>query len=270
MSNCRKKAVGRSSSRTPFKHWILNAELGRLCGIFSRPQTAAKVPARANPFLVVDLCAGDGEVSGGMNSSPAIIAHHLGWAEAHGVRVQGVLIEKVVGTFEMLVKNIPARPWLEFIHGDALDFVAKCRPMQGVFIHSDPNHIHDWPISEALLEGLSETTTMLCTLGCNVGGLKMLPREDRAKWYDRVAACIKGMPRYHDAVLVTLEGDAAQWAYLLRLPAKWTEDTCRNIVTVGSRYTDFGLNLASYRNSRDQFRAMEDRLFLTAKERCAT
>lgn len=36
--------VGRSS-RTPFKHWLLNAELGRLAGIFANQGAARKVGA---------------------------------------------------------------------------------------------------------------------------------------------------------------------------------------------------------------------------------
>lgn len=260
-------SVGRSSSRTPFKHWILNAELGRLCGIFGYPSTSRKVHAKANPFLVVDLCAGDGGQTDEFKSSPEIIKTHLEWARKRGVDVKCVLIERQASTFDLLRKNIPSEPWIEFIQGDAREYLVECKTNQAVFIHSDPNHIHDWPITDDLLSRLSDTTTMLATLGCNVGGLKMLPIEERGKWYENMASCVKEMPRYHDGVLVALDGDAAQWAYFLRVPVKWSANTCANIMKSGAKWTKFGLTLASYRHARKDFNSLQDRLFLTAKER---
>jgi hypothetical protein len=62
-----------TSSRTPFKHWLLNHMLGRIVGALSSGRTPC------NPVLtVVDMCAGDGLSYGeSAQSSPAIIAKHI-------------------------------------------------------------------------------------------------------------------------------------------------------------------------------------------------
>jgi len=114
--------VGKSS-RTPLKHWILNSELGRLVGVFGNPIAASKVPAKASPFLVVDLCAGDGVATEDCESSPAIITKHLKWAASRGVDVGGLLIEKDANTFSHLQGNTECHEWLTLIHGDARDWV---------------------------------------------------------------------------------------------------------------------------------------------------
>lgn len=266
MSAHKNKPVGRSS-RTPFKHWILDAELGRLCGIFGSP-AARKVPAIADPFLVIDLCAGDGVCNTDHDSSPAIIRKHLAWAASRGVNVKAVLIEKQSLTFDMLHQSMrPTPAWMELINGDARDYRLICKPNQAVFVHSDPNHIHDWPISNELITGLSETTTMLCTLGCNVGGLKQLPRDVREGWFQHVLECVNCMPFFHDAILIALAGDASQWAYLLRLPCKWSAKTVKNIARIGANFTSYKVVMASYIEERDKFEHLQKRLFLTAKER---
>ena len=46
--------VGRSS-RTPVKHFLLNALVGKIVGVLG----TGKAPCKANPFYAVDLCGGD-------------------------------------------------------------------------------------------------------------------------------------------------------------------------------------------------------------------
>ena len=49
-----------TSSRTPFKHEMLKVVLGKLTGMFRTP----RVQQYCSPyFLVVDMCAGDGQDS---------------------------------------------------------------------------------------------------------------------------------------------------------------------------------------------------------------
>jgi len=273
--------VGKSS-RTPFKHWVLNAELGRLCGIFSNPIASKKVHAKANPFHVIDLCAGDGESTEDGQSSPQIICRHIYEARKRNVHVKATLIEIAANTFECLHRNTAihlstlndeptptsGNDWIEMIHGDAKEYrLIANHKYQAVFIHADPNSIADWPVTKHLIESLSETTTMLATLGCNVGGLKRRPAEERLEWYKHVSDIVQDMPRYHDAILIRLERDKSQWAYLLRLPRKWVNRTVASISSAGKRYSPFDLELASFRDQRSQFLAMEDYLFLTETER---
>ena len=254
-----------TSSRTPFKHWVLNSELGRICGVLS----TGKVHARACPFHVIDLCAGDGHASSDSEqSSPEIITRHCRWLEKRGLRSKATLIERGAITFAELMRNTQPETWLERLNMDAREYrLNRTSKHQAMFIHADPNSIADWPITQQLLESLSETTTMLATLGCNVGGLKRLKREDRLPWFNHVQSCIEAMPKYHDALLIELANDKSQWAYLLRLPARWTAETAVKLRTVGRKYTTFDLNLASVRINPTEFMAMENKLFLTKEER---
>lgn len=265
----RRLPVGKSS-RTPFKHWILNSELGRLCGIFKMKAIgkASNVHAKATPFHVVDMCAGDGVESDSKKSSPSIITHHLSLLSASGVDVKSTFIEKNTYTFQELCRNIDGGEWSEFIHGDSREFAfPSTHKHQAVFVHADPNSIADWPITPEFLASLTDTTTMLATLGCNVGGLKRLAIEDRAGWFEHVRLVVDMMPSYHDALLIALDGDAAQWAYLLQIPLKWLDATANAIQKKGQRLSDYPLSMASVRQSRDEFERMQIRLFLTKEER---
>lgn len=264
--------VGQSDSRTPLKHWLLNAELGRQVGVFiaKRKGGASNVHATANPFLVIDLCAGDGKGGETGQSSPSIITHHLVTGRSEGVDVRAVFIEKLPATFSELLKN--TRDDLgyctERLNIDARDWkLPKLGRHQSVFIHSDPNHIMDWPITPDLLGSLSETTTMLATLGCNVGGMKRLSIEQRMPWFDHVRECVTAMPRYHDAILVVLDRDSSQWAYLIRVPVAWSAKTIETVERYGPKYTRFPLRVASFRQSAESFRKLQDKLFLQEKER---
>lgn len=259
--------VGRSDSRTPFKHWVLNAELGRLLGIFANPKARRRVHATADPFLVIDLCAGDAD-GNHRECSPKNIVHHAEWARTRQVDVEAVLIEKNPRTFALMDDAVPDHYWIYKLHGDARGWTPPVmHSKQAVFVHSDPNNVADWPITPNLLESLPETATMLCTLGCNVGGLKRKSQEERSQWYAHVQGVLDHMPRYHDAILVILENDPSQWAYLLRLPDKWSEKTMAGILSSGSKYTSFSLSVASARHQTKQFMDMQHILFSTKKER---
>lgn len=184
------------------------------------------------------------------------------------MEVKVTLIERSPQTFEALCSNTSGLPWSERLNIDAREYPLPCRDRhQAMFIHADPNTIADWPITKRLIDSMSETTTMLATLGCNVGGLKRLDVGERLGWYDHVRHCLDAMPRYHDLILVELVNDASQWAYMLRLPAVWAIDTMYRLTTQGSKYTTYDLNMASFRINPDAFKTMEDRLFLTKKER---
>lgn len=271
--DCERQKPG-ASSRTPFKHWILDEELARLVGIFSNPIATSKTPCDAPtafaPFHVIDLCAGDGRpTEHDERTSPSIISHRLTQARVNNVAVKATFIERAKNAFDLLSMNIATKtPFVELICGNARNYrIPFKKKMQPIFVHADPNHIDDWPISDELAATLSETTTMLCTLGCNVGGLKRKTIEERTKWFDHVKRVIAPMPSYHDAILVELVGDASQWAYLLRVPEKWSSKTAAKIEAAGKKFLDREISIASWRSSRRAFDAMTKRLFLTKRER---
>lgn len=259
-----RRPVGRSS-RTPFKHDIFDSELGRICGVVGRHG----VPADANPYMhVIDLCAGDGRSVEGGTNSPAIIEKHGRFLmEKRGMQFRSTLIEKNDQTFAVLCSNTADEPWQQRFKMDARQFTLNIHhEFQAVFIHSDPNSIADWPITKRLTNAMSKATTLLATLGCNVGGLKRLTLEERLPWYGHVQEVIEVMPYWHDAILIELVGDASQWAYLLRLPDKWSAETAVRIRNSGLRM-GFDTSVSSLRRNPKEFKALEDKLFLTKKER---
>ncbi len=258
--------VGKSS-RTPFKHWVLNHHLGTIAGVLStRPKN---VPARPDPFFhVVDLCAGDGVCTEDHQSSPAIIARHVKFLENAGIPTKTTLIEKSPGTHRQLTQNVAALgiPNCLCVQMDARDFRLSSRPRQATFINCDPNHIEDMPLASQVIAALTPATTLTLTLGCNVSGLKMLPRDRRAGWYDYANALTRGLPGWHDALLIALKRDCAQWAYILRIPIKWAPRHAAQLQKKGNAMWPHGVTVTSFRSSPHAFADALDRLFLTKKE----
>lgn len=269
----RQVRVGRSS-RTPLKHWVLDTHLGKIVGVLSSGNRT--VPAKCTPFLCVDLCAGDGDESDDHRSSPGIITSHCDWLARRGKSVQSVFIERHANTFEVLERNIKADQLeheCQLICGDAREFRVKPTSVdQAIFVNCDPNAISDMPLAEDFARSLTRTTTMTTTLGCNVGGLKMLSLEKRRPWYDYLQIMIDIMPAWHDAILVSLIRDSAQWAYFTRLPAKWVPDDGKRkgqlsqLIQTGNAMWPNGVEVASYRLQPRIFRDMVHRLFLTKGE----
>ncbi len=259
--------VGKSS-RTPFKHWVLNSHLGQIVGSLSL--RSMKVPAKPEPFLCVDLCAGDGSETERNEASPMIITHHCDWLARKGFSVKSVLIEKQSATFETLEQNMAKRQLVhdcELRNADARDFVftPSCAN-QAVFINCDPNAISDLPFAESLASSLTKTTTMTLTLGCNVGGLKRLKADKRAAWFDYMDVIVRIMPAWHDAVLIAVESDSAQWVYVSRVPVVWSPKVIRDVERKGSAHFPKGVRVESFRRSKRGFDDLVKRLFLTKAE----
>lgn len=259
--------VGRSS-RTPFKHWVLDSHLGQIVGSLSTK--AVNIPARPTPFLCVDLCAGDGAETEDHEASPVIITDHCDWLASRGFKVKSILIEKQSATFETLEQNMAKKQLVhecELRNADAREFVfvPSC-VNQAVFINCDPNAISDLPFAESLASSLTKTTTMTLTLGCNVGGLKMLKADKRAAWFDYMDVIVSIMPTWHDAILIAIESDAAQWAYLTRVPSVWSLKVAKDVERKGERHFPKGVRVESFRRSKRGFDDLVKRLFLTKAE----
>lgn len=259
--------VGRSS-RTPFKHWVLNAHLGKVAGVLSMRNR--DVPAKPTPFLCVDLCAGDGTQSDSHQCSPAIINRHCSWLQARGINCSAVFIEHNMNTFDMLQSNIKPQDnshKVELIHGDAREYRVNptCKD-QAIFVNCDPNAISNMPMADEFAASLTPTTTMTMTLGCNVDGIKRLPRDKRAEWFEYTDRVIRKMPRWHDAIVVRLIKDASQWAYLTRLPKKWAASQSEALRKKGNEWWPNGVEVVVLGDSRVEFTDLLSRLFLTAEE----
>lgn len=251
-----------TSNRTLGKHVLLNRIVGREVGIL----TTGAVPFIKKQFTFLDLCAGDGRPtyqSG--KSSPEIITKHSNFLSKAGIKNESFFIEKNQAAFDELKKAYSVS-----MNMNALDLERLPNNPPGdsaAFIHADPNLISDWPVSNAILQNAPEYTTFLATLGCNVGGLKRLPLEQRKEWFGMVDNVLEWMPNRHDAMLVALSGDCAQWSYLIVGPKKW-HDEGRYIADVDKAfsYWEAGRDMVRFRQNEKQFMNLRDVLFLTKKE----
>lgn len=259
-----KKTVGRSS-RTPFKHWMLNDFLGRISEIIANGRNISL----ACPFHIVDMCAGDGETHESGTSSPQIIIEKATSVAEAGRDVKVTLIERAGHAFDLLNQNTKNERWIEKLNIDSREYrLPVNHRKQDFFINADPNSISDWPLTREFLTSCPKFTTMVITMGCNVTGTKRLPKSSRIGWYDYVSMVVSTLPSHHDCILVSLQKDDAQWAYLLRIPTVWSKEK----VNLYSRAFDIGISpyrtkVSSYRLDSKPFRTHQDDLFLTIKER---
>jgi len=251
-----------NSERTLGKHVLLNRILGREAGImvYGRPNFILK------QYTIIDMCAGDGVPTYASSmSSPQIIYKHKEFMKKHGLIPKVYLFEKNKNTFDILCKN-----YKEAINLDS--YTLKSLPnkplnLSASFIHADPNLISDWPINPELLLSVPQYTTMLITLGCNVGGLKRIRSEDRKIWFERLDSVLNFLPKWHDALLVVLRGDKAQWAYLITGPKVWHDKGIyMEDATKSFSYWNPGIDLIQYKENYKDFVTARDKLFLTRSE----
>lgn len=262
-----KLLVGRSS-RTPIKHFLLNAIVGKIAGVLS----THKLPCRANPFYCVDLCGGDGLETDEHAASPLILHKHCVFVR-NKIGKESILdvLEKRANTFEQLDRNTRGLAgrgtWFNIRLEDSSRFVLpQLKSDQCAFVHCDPNHVHDMPLTDPLVASWNRYTTYLVTLGCNVSGLKCLPYAQREGWFQYPEMLVRALPRHHDAILFWLNRDAAQWAYLLSLPLKWSDEFKTWACNKAGKQWSKGVFARSYRREPLEFHDQIRKLFLTKEE----
>lgn len=265
----KKVDVGRSS-RTPNKHYLLNAALGKICGVLSLDRTT--VPCRITsqqPLIMVDMCGGDGLKNEQHDCSPMIMFSHCDWLSKRGKRCSLEVIEQMANTFEQLESNCGWMPKeiVTLTHGNSAEYrLPRLTETQPAFIHCDPNTVDQIPLSRPFISGFNRYTTYLVTLGCNVGGAMRTPIEKRHRWFDYVKMVIEVLPRHHDAVLFWLNKDDSKWAYLLSIPTVWSKDFTVKAVDNTSKIWTKGVSAVSYRSDRMRFNDQVTKLFLTKEE----
>ena len=248
-----------SSNRTYGKHSLLRKLIGRETGII----TYAKPDFLSGDYTVLDLCAGNGIATDfSFTSSPEIIRYYT----KNMLKTNVFLYEKDVYTFYELQKRYPDISYHQNAY-ELTELPIKVHDRSSVFIHCDPNLITDWALNEKLLQNSPDFTTMLITLGCNVGGLKRLPIERRQQWFDKVDMVLSYLPKWHDALLIALLGDKAQWAYLLTGPRKWHNDgSYKKDAKKSFNYWKHGIETVQYRTDEKAFSDLIRKLFLTKAE----
>lgn len=249
------------SDRTIGKHRLLDKVVGKEVGSF--PYVKFLKP----PYVIIDLCAGDGMDSISGTSSPKILAKHYQAALRNGSNPRLILCEKNVNAFAQL----RSQPWLldeiELFNLDAKTLAESLDPTwqskSHAFIHHDPNKVTDWCLSENLLKLMPSYFTTMSTLGCNVSGLKRLGTQERELWNEKIWELISWLPKHHTALLAVLVKDEAQWAYLLTGPKVWVKQYEQNLRT-SFGYWNKGLEISTLDNA--QFARSLERLVYTKKE----
>lgn len=282
-------SVGRSH-RTPAKHELMNRLVGREVG-------AANHKPDVDNLVWFDLTAGDGVVPAGAewekNCSPGILAYH---ALRSDKPVTVHLAEKGRETYDALIEQLGEHlPRLGYWHmGDIGGRVIWGDPRTGsgaalIVEHSDgceakldivgsrtamlvchdPNGMHQRAMRDGFIAEARHRTHLvqvISTMGCNPAGLKRLPIEHRQSWFEFVDTQARGLPGHHDLTLAAIERDDAQWAYLICHAEKWSE---RVIADYQKSFNKHGMGMvyASRGSEPEKFRALQEHLFLTQKER---
>lgn len=225
-------------------------------------------------ILVLDMCAGDGVESEGerLSTSPAIAYHHMTsvFPNSHKLNRTCYLYERELLTFEKLESKFGQKREMILNNADSKGVTLRdieAKPDDCVFVYADPNSISTLPITEDLVDSFTDTTLFLMTLGCNVGGVKRLPIDERHRWNDVVTMLLARMKPWHDIHILALNKDDSQWAYLAAWPRKWSDDFITNSIKKGNQLWPNGVSVFSARNQRLQFDDKIEELFYTQKER---
>lgn len=248
--------VGKSN-RTPGKHKALYEYLGKTAGVISKR-------FRSSRIFFVDCTAGDGNADDfDRQTSPGIMIRHAEWLRKQGIPVQVVLFERSLQNAARLQERVGDRAEVHAKSSAEMDPI-QWRPDDVVFVSNDPNTIADWALPPALLNA-PRLTTIFSTLGCNVGGLKRLPLDQRQTWHQHIRDQVGLLQKWHDAMLCRLVGDASQWAYLVNSPMKWDkklEQTFRSSFD----HVGYETRIDWFKTGRAGFDDSIDQLFLTKEE----
>lgn len=276
-----KNTVGASEGHTRAKHCFLNAFLGKMIGVVAwGRQTSAREPNRApvtGRALIVDMTAGSGDASEhSSHSSPSIILKHAGFdgLMRTNASCSVLFIEAAENTHQRLLDNFPqigTTPCINSRCADSRTYLPTWDTFENdpIFIHVDPNSVGSLPLTEPFLSTLPQYALMLVTLGCNAGGVKRMPKEKRMEWVKMIWVIIENLNKFHtrhDLLLISVLRDSSQWAYLLKVPVKWSQEYMELGFKTGAENFDHGVSVFSFREHRNQFMGELKRLSLTTNE----
>ena len=289
------KIVG-SSWRSPGKHHMMNRVGGGEAGAASQMRGVRK-------SVWLDLNAGSGVPASGDSwehgTSTGILARHAAWACNAGLDVYVIACEIAIETYRTLLMSLDdglARlgyeretetSWSMTTPRASARFVARCQDSRdlslsqldplvswvdghtAVLALSDPNSMSDWALRDGFCSEVRERATLfrlMCTMGCNPGGLKRLAESERQPWYDRLYSLADHLPAYHDILLARIINDDAQWAYSFVEPIKW-RDRREQEIRKAFDQIERDAELTWLRTDPEGFRAQADVLFATIEER---
>lgn len=286
---------------------VIGQQFGVLQTRVARKTVAAKLGYEPRDIATFDLCAGDGAYGAGqsfrVNTSPGLFAYHALYrsGEPDALPVVHHGYETAHPSFSnlrtMLMHELPQMknrnrvPYVKqsssadhvtlragekltytLHHGDGAQAdLSHVTPYTAAIVFCDPNSMGgSWPLTKEWLAALRQRTalvTIISTMGCNPGGLMMLPLDVRLTWYERVAgqdACAYG---WHDTLIAAIAGDSQKWAYALTVPWAFREDTESAVQKAFRKNGGYEMELAWVRHDPEGARRIQDRLFLRGSER---
>jgi hypothetical protein len=263
-----------------------------MSSIYGREVGVAGSLPNIERLVWIDLTAGDGIPEDGLewktNCSPGINAYHATKATKP---VDVTLYEIQPATFDRLIDSLTVNlpdigyqqvtetTWRFGRHvtlravcgsGEAAD-VSGIRKTDAVLVSNDPNAITTWAMRSSFAGEVGSRAwcfRSISTMGCNPAGLKRSDASVRAGWFDLVRQQEAALPGHRDLLLAAIEGDSAQWAYLLCEPARWRVSVEKSVDTAFKKH-GYAMEKAWYRVEQRSFQSLKDRLFLTHDERKA-
>jgi hypothetical protein len=274
LSEQKKRMFVGKSDRTLFKHKLLNWLLGKFVGPIAADGT--NIPC-VTPAEMIDLCAGDGYwcSENEIYPSPYLFMRHaqhlIGKKGKHECNLH--LIEKSVATFQELKSNCQATPFdiePKFYCQDAgLWQFPRMKSNQALMFNLDPNNasVIKSIVTDEFLNNLPLCTFGMITLGCNASGVGRAKREYREEWQQATQSLIDCTVSWHDTILVWFKNDSHKWAYILRVPKRWTSKTIRKIEALAKQTSPFAIGILSQQKQRRDFNQQLHVLFTTKRER---
>jgi len=136
--------------------------------------------------------------------------------------------------------------YIETLNDDARTVDLLSYPLRSkdfAFINNDPNNVNDFALDAAQYKKLADKhvrVTQYSTLGCNPNGLKRLPYEQRAGWYDKIVKTINGRPEHHIPIMFAFGKDDSRWGYLINTAERFYEETVKRIEKEYRKASDSG------------------------------
>lgn len=241
--------------------------------------------------IILDLTAGDAVPLDGqpwrLGCSPGIYAGRARFARKPLISAHWEIKPETFGRLaENMARELPGLGYHEveehkWRFGDKVDLylfnrdagegfdVSKVRRSDAVYLLNDPNAMTSWAMKPGFAASIERRTGMfrsMSTMGCNVNGIMRLRPEERAKWFDLLREQEVNLPSHRDLYLVVRERDASKWGFLLSEPVVW-RSKIEAQVSAEFRRHEQAVTAAWFKAQPEEYAALKDRLFLTARER---
>jgi len=109
---------------------------------------------------------------------------------------------------------------------------------------------------------------LFVSMGCNAGGILMLPLNHRRAWVRYVRDILGRMTSSQDALLAAIDGDRSRWGYLTITARRWWERDERAADRCFEKY-GFTLRKAWWKSDSENFKQLLDYMMLSNPDRQA-